>query len=165
MSEKEGIPIFEVWKKYENIAMHFNDLLIKLRTQAIGGVAAIATIVVVISKNANSLEFNWAIMASVFFFLNIFWVAVWILDFTYYNRLLLGAVDALLEIEKKSKTETTIKELNLSKKVENAVAGVGVKIDQQLHCKLSFGRRWFYLVVFVGLITGFSVSLFKYMCN
>ena len=107
MSNEEGTPIFEVWDKYENIAMHFNDLLIKLRTQAIGGVAAIAaiaTIVAVISKDSTGSTFNWAMMAGVFFFLIIFWVAVWILDFKYYNRLLLGTVDALLETEELSKT-------------------------------------------------------------
>ena len=38
-------PLFEVWVKYEEITMHFNDLLIKLRTQALAAVAALATIV------------------------------------------------------------------------------------------------------------------------
>lgn len=41
---KEGTDVFEVWTKYEDIAMHFNDLLIKLRTQALGGVAAISAL-------------------------------------------------------------------------------------------------------------------------
>ena len=30
-----------LWVEYEKIAMHFNDLLIKLRTQSLGGLAAI----------------------------------------------------------------------------------------------------------------------------
>jgi hypothetical protein len=33
----------ELWDKYEKIAMHFNELLIKLRTQALGAVATIVT--------------------------------------------------------------------------------------------------------------------------
>jgi hypothetical protein len=33
----------ELWGKYEDIAMHFNELLIRLRTQALGAVATIVT--------------------------------------------------------------------------------------------------------------------------
>jgi hypothetical protein len=43
--------VFELWEKYEQIAMHFNDLLIKLRTQALAGVAAISAIVGVFAKS------------------------------------------------------------------------------------------------------------------
>lgn len=165
MSNEEGTPIFEAWDKYENIAMHFNDLLIKLRTQAIGGVTAIATIAAVISRGTTGSSFNWAIMAGVFFFLIVFWVAVWVLDFKYYNRLLLGAVDALLEIEDLSKTSTHVKELSLSHKIEDAVAGVGNKIDNKLHKQLSFGRKWFYLIVFFGLLVGLLFSTYKLLCS
>lgn len=165
MSNEEGTPIFEVWDKYENIAMHFNDLLIKLRTQAIGGVAAIATIVAVISKDSTGSTFNWAMMAGVFFFLIIFWVAVWILDFKYYNRLLLGTVDALLEIEELSKTSIHVKVLSLSHKIEGAVAGVGSKKDNELHKQLSFGRKWFYGIVFFGLLVGLIFSTYKLLCS
>ena len=40
----EGWPIYDLWTKYEDIAMHFNDLLIKLRTQALAAVAALTTL-------------------------------------------------------------------------------------------------------------------------
>jgi hypothetical protein len=33
----------KLWDKYEQIAMHFNELLIRLRTQALGAVATIVT--------------------------------------------------------------------------------------------------------------------------
>lgn len=42
---------FEVWKQYEKIAMHFNDLIIRLRTQSIGGLAALAAIIGIVLKN------------------------------------------------------------------------------------------------------------------
>jgi len=164
MSDENGKPIFEVWEKYEDIAMHFNEMLIKLRTQAIGGVAAITTIVAVISKNNTDQIFHWGIMIGVFFFLSVFWVAVWVLDFKYYNRLLHGSVDAILELEKLSKTQTHITELNLSHKIEDAVSGVGEKIDTSLHKKLSFGRKWFYLIVFIGLVIGLLFSSYMYLC-
>src|SRR5664280_1831888 len=44
-AEPEGWPLKDVWEKYEDIAMHFNDLLIRLRTQALAAVAAISTLV------------------------------------------------------------------------------------------------------------------------
>jgi hypothetical protein len=34
-ANEDGWPICELWDKYEQIAMHFNDLLIRLRTQAL----------------------------------------------------------------------------------------------------------------------------------
>jgi hypothetical protein len=40
-----GIPLFETWKEYQRIAMHFNDLLMRLRSQslaAVGGLASVA---------------------------------------------------------------------------------------------------------------------------
>ena len=164
--EKSGeIPIFDVWDRYENIAMHFNDLLIKLRTQAIAGVAAITTILAIVTKAVGIGELTWEIIAGVFFFLSLFWVAVWILDFKYYNRLLIGAVDALLEIEDLSKKQSYVKSLNLSHKVEEAVAGENIKKNVYLHKKLSFGRKWFYLIVFAGLITGFMFSGYKVFCT
>jgi len=41
----DGFPTRELWEKYEDIAMHFNDLIIKLRTQALAGVVALSTLV------------------------------------------------------------------------------------------------------------------------
>ena len=169
MNEKKNnldeIPIFDVWDRYENIAMHFNDLLIKLRTQAIAGVAAITTILAIVTKAVGVGELTWEIIAGVFFFLSLFWVAIWILDFKYYNRLLIGAVDALLEIEDLSKKQSFVNCLNLSHKVEDAVAGENIRKNEYLHNKLSFGRKWFYLIVFVGLIAGFLFSGYKALCT
>jgi hypothetical protein len=46
--------IKELWEKYEEIAMHFNDLLIRLRTQALGGVAALSAIVGIFGKSGTA---------------------------------------------------------------------------------------------------------------
>ena len=35
---------FVLWSKYEDVAMHFNDLIIKLRTQALAGLAGVITV-------------------------------------------------------------------------------------------------------------------------
>jgi hypothetical protein len=176
MSDKKGIPIFEVWKKYEEIAMHFNDLLIKLGTQAIGGVAAITTLTAVISS--KNTVFLWDTMAVVFFFLAIFWVAVWLLDFKYYNRLLLGAVHALKQVEKLSETEEFVTQLELSHIVEKSVTGhLEQTCKKKKFCILSkvksyftldnwhghpaFGRNYFYGIIFIGLVVGFIYCLYK----
>ena len=104
---KDLIPIFQLWDKYESVAMHFNDLILKIRIQALGAVAAISTIAGILNKIGNDNQsFNWTISSGVFLFLIIFWVAIWIIDFRYYNRLLIGAVTAILELEELSKSKT-----------------------------------------------------------
>ena len=86
-------------EKYEEIAMHFNDLLIRLRTQALGGVAALSTLVGLFAKTSAGVNTSWEIAAVFFLCVCFLWVAVWIIDFCYYNRLLLGAVVALVALE------------------------------------------------------------------
>lgn len=54
--------------------------------------------------------------------LTAFWVAIWILDFRYYNRLLIGAVDALLKLEDQLKAGQRI-DIEMSHKIEDAVLG------------------------------------------
>jgi hypothetical protein len=98
-------PIRKLWEKYEDIAMHFNDLIIRLRTQALAGVAALSTLVGIFAKtDLGSFSYTWEIAGFVFSGLSLFWIAIWVLDFGYYNRLLMGAVAALLELEKLSAT-------------------------------------------------------------
>lgn len=76
--------------------MHFNDLLIQLRTQALAGVAAISTVVGLFSKDSNFGGLNtWQFATAIFGALSLFWIAIWIIDFCYYNRLLLGSANAL----------------------------------------------------------------------
>jgi hypothetical protein len=86
--------VHDLWAKYEDIAMHFNDLLIRLRTQALAAVVAISTV-----ADPNSVHISWEIATAVFAGLLIFWLAIWTIDRFYYNRLLIGAVIALREIE------------------------------------------------------------------
>jgi hypothetical protein len=39
-----GFDLLDAWKEYERVAMHFNDLLIRFRSQSLAAVAAFATI-------------------------------------------------------------------------------------------------------------------------
>lgn len=137
---------FALWQKYEDVAMHFNGLVIKLRTQALGGIAAIITLsglsVNFVSKSTTSIQ--WVILAGTFVFLLLVWVAIWIIDMQYYNRLLQGAVRAIIECE--SKTEGRI---TLSTTIERQFGNRNSEKDIA-----AWPQRCFYLLVAFGLIVG-----------
>jgi hypothetical protein len=109
---------FELWVKYEDITMHFNDLLIRLRTQALGGVATIVTAAGFLASGqaAKTAQQAWEAVALVSGLLLVGWITVWVIDVCYYNRLLRGAVLALLKLETKTKHE-----IDFSHTVEQAV--------------------------------------------
>jgi hypothetical protein len=160
-----GTEIFRVWKHYETIAMHFNELIMRLRIQALAGVAAISTLAGVLGKGADNQAADWGLMTGVFFFLCVFWVAIWVLDFRYYTRLLLGAVDALLRLEQLSQTQARVTEINMSTLIERAVdsssyAGAS-EAEKAKRWRLAFGRRWFYILVFGALVFGLLFSAYQ----
>jgi len=159
----EGIPLFELWDKYESIAMHFNDLIVKIRTQALGAVAGIATVAGILSKGSVENEYNWGLVAAVFFFLIVFWIAIWVLDFKYYNRLLEGAVNAILEIEKLSKEgKTHFTEIQISTYINDAVSGRKTGVSG--NSRAASGRLWFYRIVLISLFLGLVVSSYYKFC-
>ena len=100
------VSIQSLWAKYEDIAMHFNDLLMRLRTQALAGIAAISTLVGIFTKtDPSEFQSDWLIATAIFIALTTFWVAIFCLDFFYYNRLLVGAVAALKELESEAQRQ------------------------------------------------------------
>lgn len=158
MSQKVKIELYEVWEKYEDIAMHFNDLILKIRVQALGAVTAVIAIASLFSDTATGIP--WGVATTIFGFLSLFWAALWFLDFQYYNRLLIGAVDELLKIEKLSQTQNYVHQLNLSTNISKKVRK---KVDSNLNLEGTLsGPKYFYLVVLVGLLFGFIWSLCKY---
>ncbi len=54
MSKNEEIDVQKLWEKYEDIAMHFNDLLMRLRTQTLAGIAAVSALVGVFAKEGST---------------------------------------------------------------------------------------------------------------
>jgi hypothetical protein len=113
---------FQVWQEYEKIVMHFNDLLIRLRTQALGGVAAVAVLAAVIVRGDISPTLRWEVLVGAFAMLLLFWSAVYWLDTLYYNRLLEGAVDAIMDIEDSDKNNAPFPGLQMSTRIENVVS-------------------------------------------
>jgi hypothetical protein len=152
---KDGFDVFKVWTKYEALAMHFNDLLMRLRSQSLGAVATFATAAAVLLKSDSvGADVRWGSLTAVFFFLLGFWIAIWILDFCYYNRLLLGAVAALEEIEAVSRDGGhRISDLNLSTRVEEAVVHAEHGASRPV-----IGLRLFYIIVCALLFFAMAIS-------
>jgi hypothetical protein len=151
-----------VWEKHEKIAMHFNDLILKVRIQALGAITAVVTVGSVLLKTVQpETHFPWGLLTSVFAVLFLFWIAIWMLDFLYYNRLLSGAVDSLLELENAINSGNEIK-FNMSHRIEDAVLG-----KQLTHIAKStyWGPRFFYLIVTVVLFSGMAYSCARFLCS
>jgi hypothetical protein len=160
-----GWDVFEVWKKYEDIAMHFNDLLIRLRIQALGGVAALSTILGIFTKTEpGNVAASWEIAMCVMAGLTVFWIAIWALDIFYYNRLLIGSAAAIIELEGESKSRNTVDQLYISTKIAEAVEGSLITPrGAKGRAKLLRGVFWFYGIVACVLASGFVYCLCKYI--
>ena len=132
----------EIWKEYEKIAMHFNTLLIQLRMRALGGLGVIVALIGFVSRSSESDELQWGLLGASFLVLSIVWFAIFLLDYFYYNKLLLGAVSSTLDLEKDN---TTSPEISFSTDVKTYMEGRGN----------SFSNLWpiftFYMVV-LGLL-------------
>src|SRR5262249_49527144 len=87
----------EAWKTSEDVAMHFNNLLLGFRLKSVGGIAAGA--VLGFGLKVGELA-HWGVIFAIFVALTMIWVLVWAADFFYYYPLLAGAVDELLRLEK-----------------------------------------------------------------
>jgi hypothetical protein len=163
MPEAKKWTVHDVWAKYEDIAMHFNDLLIRLRTQALAAVAALSTLVGIFTKtDPNSVHVSWEIATAVFLGLSIFWIAIWIIDFCYYNRLLIGAVAALKDIEAESQKQTPSLTINISTKIEQVTARIlpdGRPFCERVHSKS--GAWLFYILVLIAILGGATYSFQK----
>lgn len=143
------------WEKHEKIAMHFNELILKIRIQALGAIAAIVTIGGVLLKaDTSSPNLPWGLIACVFAALFVFWIAIWLLDFLYYNRLLMGAVDCLLAIENAIAAGKPIA-FEMSHKIEDAVIGKPPVHREKGSLR---GPTLFYVIVAAVLFVGAAYS-------
>jgi hypothetical protein len=89
----------------------------------------------------------------IFALLCLLWIAIWIIDFCYYNRLLAGAATALIALEDVSKTKRTIRYIDLSTTIERAVAGEFVSKGWRARLgnwRLGIGRWAFYCIINEG---------------
>lgn len=106
--------VIELWFHYEEVAMHFNELIIQYRLQLLSGLGALSAVVgYLIEKNVPEDHLRYARAYIATSVLVIFAAAV-ILDIFYYHPLLTGAVKALLEFE------AAHKEINMSTLINDA---------------------------------------------
>jgi hypothetical protein len=115
--------IIDLWWHYEEVAMHFNELLIQYRLQLMGGAGAIGALSAYLigDKVTDIATRNWLrFLASLTLFVLI--SAASLLDLFYYNRLLLAAVDVLVEFEKAHPP------LTMSTRIANEVAFKGLPV-------------------------------------
>ena len=159
MGVNNEINVQKLWEQYEGIAMHFNDLLIRLRTQSLAGVAAISAVVGIFAKDGGtgSIKLDWDIAQAIFLAMTGFWIAIWCLDIGYYNRLLSGAVDAIEALEEKTAADDT--------------SNIEINISRSIISRFDKGKDWwdwrkrsydgvvaFYLIVLILLLTGFWLA-------
>lgn len=157
--------IYELWQKYEKVAMHFNDLIIRLRTQALAGVAALSALTGFFAKaDFGALSHSWLIAGVVFGGLAFVWIAVWILDFGYYNRLLIGSIAAIVVLEERSKTHKTISAIQLSTLVEDAVANKPLprRLTPRDKFNIVIARWTFYSMILAALAVGALFCFWMY---
>ena len=116
VSKEQRGHLQDAWKVSEDVAMHFNNLLLGFRLKAIGGIAvgAVVGVGLKVGDFANPI-----VVLGLFVGLAVIWVLVWATDFFYYYRLLAGAVDELLRLEKK------LGDIRLSHLIERRVQGAG----------------------------------------
>jgi hypothetical protein len=92
--------IVNLWWHYEEIAMHFNELIMQYRLQLMGGAGAIGAISsYFIGSHVQKPERRHTIRAYVATVMIMLLIAASLLDLLYYNELLQGAVDALKKFE------------------------------------------------------------------
>lgn len=110
-----------VWEKSEDVAIHFNDLIMRWRLQAVGGLAAITTLAGFVVGDADTFRDRYKAMLMLSLFLACAWVGVAVLDLFYYRLLLLGSVRSI------RKLEDQLPHIQLSTDID-LVAGKGAKV-------------------------------------
>lgn len=130
--------VIDLWYHYEQVAMHFNELIMQYRLQLMGGLGAIGALSgYLIGGNVkDQQERNW-LRALVSSGLLLLLTAAAALDLFYYDRLLQGAVDALVDYEHKHP------QINLSTLIEKKVTYRGMIPIVFAYSLIFVGLGWF----------------------
>jgi hypothetical protein len=134
----------EVWKKAEDIAVHFNQLIITFRLQALGGVTVAGGLVgtLLLGKDgASPSRASYGAFAGAMAFLSVLWFAIWVIDHGYYHLLLEGAVAEAERLETESGDV-----VRLSKEISKSARGS------------STARKWFYVLPLAAFLTAATVA-------
>lgn len=110
-----------LWEKYEEIAMHFNDLLMQIRMRSLAGVAAVSTLVGVFADGGGGISLDWLVAAGLLLAVTLVWFAIFCLDYFYYSRMLGGAVAAIKRLEAATEKGEEVAKIEMSTAIEAAV--------------------------------------------
>jgi hypothetical protein len=156
---EEATPNIQMlWEKYEDIAMHFNDLLMRLRSQSLAGIAAVSTLVGIFTKTGTvGAKVEWMAATAIFVAMFLFWIAIFCLYLFYYNRLLIGAVSAVIDLESKAASGAPIS-INISTLIEAEFKSPALRGKMS-----SFtGVLLFYAIVLIVIMAGAIFSWHMY---
>ncbi len=94
--------LVQLWAKAEEVAMHFNEMILNFRLKALGAITLAGGLVgaVLLTKEGGPpSRFSCLAFSAGMVFLSAAWVAIGVLDLGYYHRLLLGAVREVIRLE------------------------------------------------------------------
>lgn len=138
----------QLWWHYEETAMHFNQLIMQYRLQLMGATGAIGAVAAFVISHKSSQSHFYELRAFTSTIVTILFIAAACLDIFYYNELLLGAVDALLELEANNP------QINLSTSINQRFDGSEANVIS-----------WIYVLIssLMGIFSVWSINEFR--CN
>jgi hypothetical protein len=109
--------VVALWWHYEELAMHFNGLIMQFRVQVLGGAGAIGVFAgyLINSHQIKDERLRDRLRAMVALGLWVLILAAALLDVFYYRLLLEGAVTAIIELERK------YPDIHISTEIESTV--------------------------------------------
>lgn len=108
-----------LWIEQEKVAMHFNDLIMRWRLQAVGGMVALVTAAGWVISNTDTPGERYRGMFLLALTLLSAWIAVAQIDLWYYRNLLKGAVKSILALE------AQVPGIELSQRIEKVAEKAG----------------------------------------
>lgn len=152
--EKKVELMMEQWKTAISVQIHFNDLLMRIRTFGL-------TAVVVILGTATGLwklggdKIDPLIILGIFILGEILLISLFVVDYFYYYQLLLAAVEHVLKIDEEFKNLKIMGNFQLFGMTND----ISKKVTKR-RAKISL--LFFYLFPFVLTIAGFLTWFFSF---
>lgn len=110
----------ELWWHYEEIAMHFNELIIQYRLQILGGTGGLlALFSFLVNSTTDDHKKRIRIRPYISLVFLVIFSAAAVLDVYYYSKLLSGAVEVIVDLESKHP------ELNMSTHIKSKFGADG----------------------------------------